>query len=52
LKKPNVNLEIKSHTKYEKKPLKTPTSITKIGYVPNGRKKRFQDYRCGNVGSQ
>ncbi len=52
LKKLNVNVEINSHKKYEKQSLKTLTSITKIGYVPGGRKKRFQDYRCRNVGSQ
>jgi hypothetical protein len=52
LKKLNVNVEINSHKKYEKQPLKTLTSITKIGYALDGRKKKFQDYRCRNVGSQ
>jgi hypothetical protein len=51
LKKLNVNVETKSHEEYEKQPLKTLTSTTRCGYVPNGRKKRFQNYRCRDVGS-
>jgi hypothetical protein len=49
LKKRNVNVETMSHKKYDKRPLKTFTSTTRFGYVPNGRKKRFQDYRCRNI---
>jgi hypothetical protein len=33
-----------------KNPLKTIMN-TRFGHVPDGRKKRFQDYRCRNVGS-
>ncbi len=29
-----------------KQPLKTLTSTTRFGYVPNGKKKRFQNYKC------
>jgi hypothetical protein len=46
LKKFNVNVEAKSHKKYEKQPLKTFMSTTIFGYVFYGRKKRFQNYRC------
>jgi hypothetical protein len=49
LKKLNVNVETKSHKKYEKQPLKTLTSTTRFGNVPNGRNKRFQDCRCRDV---
>jgi hypothetical protein len=30
----------------KKQPLKTLTSTTRFGHVPNGRNKIFQDYRC------
>jgi hypothetical protein len=41
-----TNVETKCHKEYDKQPLKTLTSTTKFGYVPNGRNKKFQDYRC------
>ncbi len=35
-----------------RQPLKTPTNTTKFGYVPNGRKKRYQTYRCKDACSE
>jgi len=35
-----------------KQQLNTITSTTRFGYVPNGRKKRSQDYKCWYVGSE
>ncbi len=46
MEKLNVNVETKSHKKYDKQPLKTLTNTTKFGYVPNGRKEKFQDCKC------
>jgi hypothetical protein len=51
LKKSNVNVETNSHKKYDKQPLKTLTSTTIFGYVPNGKKERFQHYRCRDASS-
>jgi hypothetical protein len=50
LKKLNVNVKTKNHEEYEKQPLKTLMSTIRCGYVPDGKKKRFQDYRCKDVG--
>jgi hypothetical protein len=44
-----VNVETKHHKEYEKKPLKTLKNTTIFGYVPIGRKKKFQDYKCRNA---
>jgi hypothetical protein len=46
-----TNVETKHHKKYEKHPLKTFTSIMRFEYVLDGRKKKFQDCRCRDVGS-
>jgi hypothetical protein len=35
-----------------KKPLNTLKSITIFGYVPNGRKRRSQDYECKDAGNE
>ncbi len=45
LKKLN-ELMLRQKTMNLKQPLKTLTSTTKFGYVPNGRKKKYQDCRC------
>jgi hypothetical protein len=47
-----TKVETKHHEEYEKQPLKTFTSTTKCGYVPNGRKRRSQDYRYRDVCSE
>jgi hypothetical protein len=47
-----INVEIKHREEYDKQPLKTFTSTTKFGYVPNGRNTRSQDCKCRNVGSE
>jgi len=39
------------HKEYETQPLKTFISTIGFGYVPYGKKKRFQVYRCRDVGS-
>jgi len=46
LKKSNVNIETNNHKKYDKHPLKTLTSTTIFGYVPNNGKGKNQNYRC------
>jgi hypothetical protein len=46
LKNLKVNVETKHPKEYDKQPLKTFRSTTKFGYGPDGRTKRFQDYRC------
>ncbi len=35
-----------------KQPLKTFTSTTRFGYVPNGKNKRFQYHRCKDACSE
>ncbi len=47
----NVNVETKIHKEYEKQTLKILMSITIFGYVLNGRKKKYQDYRCKDAGN-
>ncbi len=35
-----------------KKPLNTLNNTNKVGYVPNGRKRRSQDYKCRDAGNE
>jgi len=46
-----TNVETKCHKEYEKQPLKILTSTTRFKYVPNGRKKKFQNCRCRDASS-
>jgi hypothetical protein len=46
LKKSNVNVEIMSHKEYDKQPLKTLMSTITVGYVLDGKNKKFQNYKC------
>ncbi len=34
-----------------KQPINTFTNTTRFGCVPNGRKRRFQDCKCKDVGN-
>jgi hypothetical protein len=51
LKKSN-ELMLKQRAMNLKQPLKTLTSTTRFGYVPNGRKRRSQDYRLRDACSE
>ncbi len=48
----SINVETKFHDEYKKQPLKTFTSTTRFGFVPDGRNKRFQDYRCKDASNE
>ncbi len=51
LKKLN-ELMLRQKTMNLKQPLKTLTSTTKFGNVPNGRKRKSQDCKCRNASSE
>jgi hypothetical protein len=51
LKKSN-ELILRLKTMNLKQPLNTLTRTTRFGYVPNGRKKKSQDYKCRDVNNE